>query len=236
MVARGELPERRTDLPVRQSAPAREVDRRPRQAASARALGHVAGPESDLRSHEPPDQEARSRRDLHGGPGTRRPRDHRQCLAGGQLHRVLSGGHPGRSRDAAAVPAVLDARRRAKPRQRADARFDPRRRRTGLRPRPRLRRGDGQPGPRRRSGRRRWRIRDGAARRKLEERRLHQPGPRWRRPADPAPERLQDLRPDGMGPARRRRSSEVLRGSGIRTLLRRRRRSGGRPPGLRCGA
>ena len=57
---------------------------------------------------------------------------------------------------AAALPPVLDARRRPQPRQRADARLDPRGRRARLRARPRLRRGLRQPGPdRRRGGRRR---------------------------------------------------------------------------------
>ena len=52
----------------------------------------------------------------------------------------------------------------------------------------------------RRRGRRRRRGGDRAARRLLEGHQLPQPGPRRRGAADPAPERLQDRRPDRAGP------------------------------------
>ena len=99
-----------------------------------------------------------------------------------------------------AVPPVLDARRRAEPRQRADAGVDSRGRRAGLRARPRLRRGLRQPGSDRRRGGGRRRGGDRAARRLVEGRQLPEPRPRRRRAPDPAPQRLQDRRADGAGP------------------------------------
>ena len=51
------------------------------QAAPARPLGHVAGPELDLRAPQPPDQRARRQRDLPRRAGPRRPGDGRQCLS-----------------------------------------------------------------------------------------------------------------------------------------------------------
>ncbi len=53
LVAGGQLPLRRPDLPARQSAPARAAGRRARQAAPARPLGHDARAQSDLGASQP---------------------------------------------------------------------------------------------------------------------------------------------------------------------------------------
>ena len=64
VLARGELPLGRADLPARQPAAARAAPRGARQAAPARPLGHDAGPEPHLRPPQPGDPRARPRRDL----------------------------------------------------------------------------------------------------------------------------------------------------------------------------
>ena len=64
VLARGELPVGRPDLPARQPAAPRAARRGARQAAPARPLGHDARPELHLRPPEPRDPGARPRRDL----------------------------------------------------------------------------------------------------------------------------------------------------------------------------
>ena len=93
----------------------------------------------------------------------------------------------------------------------ADAGLDPRGRRARLRARARVRRGVRQP----RSARRRaWsataRPRPAPLEGSWKGDQLPQPGARRRRAADPAPQRLQDRRPDGARPRERRRRSRAL--------------------------
>src|SRR5215469_3759777 len=57
LVARRELPVGGTDLPAGQPAADRAASAGARQAAAARALGHHAGAEPDLRASQPGDQE-----------------------------------------------------------------------------------------------------------------------------------------------------------------------------------
>ena len=80
----------RADLPARQPVAARATAGRARQAAAARALGHDAGAEPHLCAPEPADPSAGSERDLHRGPGPRRPRTGRERLPGGHVQRALS--------------------------------------------------------------------------------------------------------------------------------------------------
>ena len=63
---------------------------RARQAASARALGHDAGPELPLRAPESGHQAARPGHDLRHRPGTRRPGARRERLSRRDLQRGLS--------------------------------------------------------------------------------------------------------------------------------------------------
>ena len=56
LLAGRQLSVRRPDLPARQPAAAPAAGGRGRQAAAARSLGHHAGPQPDLRPHEPRDQ------------------------------------------------------------------------------------------------------------------------------------------------------------------------------------
>ncbi len=86
------------------------LDRRARQAAAARPLGHLAGPHLHLRASEPARARGRRGRDLPGRPGSRRARDRRQRLPRGHVLRDLPGHLEGRGRDAAPLPPVLDAR------------------------------------------------------------------------------------------------------------------------------
>ena len=191
----------------REPAAARAAAARAHQAAPARPLGHVARAEPDLRAPEPPDPRARRERDLPRRARARRAGDPGERLPRGHLLRDLPRGLAGRRRHAAALPAVLDARRRAEPRERADARLDPRGRRARLRARARLRRGLRQPRSASRRRRRRRRGRDRPARGLVEGHQLPQSGARRRGAADPAPERLQDRRPDRARARRRRRRS-----------------------------
>ena len=74
MVARGQLPVGRADLPARQPAPARAAPARARQAAPARPLGDDPRPELPLRAHEPGDPGARaSARSTSPAPATAAP-------------------------------------------------------------------------------------------------------------------------------------------------------------------
>ena len=86
LLARGELPLGRPDLPARQPAPARAAAARAHQAAAARPLRHDAGPQPDLRAPEPAIRAARSERDLHRRARPRRPRPRRERLPRRHLH------------------------------------------------------------------------------------------------------------------------------------------------------
>ena len=98
-----------------------------------------------------------------------------------------------------ALPPVLLPRRHPQPRGAGDAGLDPRGRRARLLPRPRVRRRLRQPRSAGLLRRRRRRSRDGPAGRELALQQVPRPGPRRRRAADPAPERLQDRQPHGAG-------------------------------------
>ena len=144
--------------------------------------------------------------DLRYRPRPRRSRTVGERLAGRHLQRGVPAGGARRHGHAAAVHPVLVPRRGTEPRGARDARFDQRGRRTRLLPRARLRRRAGQPEPGRRVRDRRRRSRDRAPRDGLALEQVPRPGRRRRRPADPAPERLQDRQPDGPRPHRRRRA------------------------------
>ena len=74
LLARGELPLGRADLPARQPAAARAAAPRARQAAAARPLGHHAGAELRLRAPQPRHpRSATSTRSTSPGPGTAGP-------------------------------------------------------------------------------------------------------------------------------------------------------------------
>ena len=163
-----------------------------------RLLGHWGtspGPEPRLRAPEPAHPARTTPTCIYlAGPGPRRPGGRRQRLPRGDLLRGL----PEVTRDAAgpaaAVPAVLDARRGPEPRERPDAGLDPRGRRARLRARPRLRRRVRQPRPALVARDRRRRGGDRPARGLVEGHQLPQPGARRRGAADPAPQRVQDRR------------------------------------------
>ena len=109
------------------------------------------------------DQEARSERDLHRGPGARRSGPGCQYLAGGHLQRVLSEHLARRRRHEAPVHAILVSRRNSEPRRAGNSGVDSRRRRTGLFPGARLRRSLRQSGPARLLRDRRRRSRNRSA-------------------------------------------------------------------------
>ena len=197
LLAGGQLPDGRPDLPAGQPAAARAADGRAHQAPPARPLGHVARPEPPLRPPQPGDPRHGQRRDLRGRSGPRRPGPRRQRLPRGHL----LGDLPATSRrddgglqhlfrqfsTPGGIPSHVSV---------TDAGLDPRGRRARLRAGPRLRRGLRQPRPHRGVRRRRRRGRDRPARGLVEGHPLPQPGPRRRRAPDPAPQRLQDRRAD----------------------------------------
>ena len=74
VLAGGQLPDRRPDLPPGQPAAARAAPARAHQAAAARPLGHVARAEPHLRAPQPADPRARRQRDLPGRARARRSR------------------------------------------------------------------------------------------------------------------------------------------------------------------
>ena len=162
LLARRQLSLGRPDLSLRKSDAARAAETGARQAAGGRALGHDAGAEFHLRPSQSSDQAARSRHDLYRRARARRPGPGRQHLSRRQLQRDLSRHQPGRSRDEAAVQAVLVPRRHFEPCRADDARLDPRGRRTRLFAQPRLRRRVRQSRVDRRLHRRRRRGRDRA--------------------------------------------------------------------------
>ena len=116
------------------------------------------------------------------------------------------------------------------PRRAGDARLDSRGRRTGLLAVARLRRGVRQSRSARRVRRRRRRSGDRSARHQLALEQVSQSGPRRRRAADPAFERVQDCRPDGAGANSARGTGGALPRLRLRALFRRGRRPDGHAP------
>ena len=152
VLGRGELPDGRADLPARQPAPARAAPTGAHQAAAARPLGHVAGPEPDLRPSEPTDQRARRERHLPDRPGPRRAGAWSPTrISRARIRRFIREVSRGPGGSAQPVSALLDAGRHPEPRQRADARLDPRGRRARLRAVARVRRRVRQSGSDRRA-------------------------------------------------------------------------------------
>ncbi len=233
MVAGGELPVRRADLPHGQPAAACAADARARQAATARPLGHDAWTELHLRASQPRDHGARPGHDVRDGARSRRTRPRGGGVAGGDLQRGVRRRPTGRGRDAPAVHPVLLSGRHPQPRRPGDARIDPRGRRARLLLGPRLRRGVRQPRPDRRCGGGRWRSRDRPARRELALDEVRRSPSRRRRSSDPAPQRLQDRQPDGARAHRSRRAGRVASRVRPHAPLRGGRRSGPDAPRFR---
>ena len=143
---------------------------------------------------------ARPEHDLHHRARARRAGPGGQHLSGRHLQRGLS--RTSRRTNAGMKRLFKQFSfpgRHSQPRRAGNARLDPRRRRTGLLAVARLRRGVRQSRPARRLRGRRRRGRDRPAGHQLALEQVPQPGPRRRRAADPAPERLQDRRPDRAG-------------------------------------
>ena len=111
VVAGGELPVGRPDLPARQPDAASPAAGRGRQAAPAGSLGHDARPQLHLRAHEPRHHPARPRRDLRVRARARRSGRRGRRLARRHLQRGLRRHLAGRARDEAAVQAVQLSRR-----------------------------------------------------------------------------------------------------------------------------
>ena len=212
LLAGGQLPLGRPDLPARQPAAAGSGCARSTSSPAARPLGHHPGAQLHLRPPEPGDPQLGPQRHLRHGARARRTRGGRQRLARGHLQRGLPAHHRGRGRAARALPPVLVPRRHPLPRGPRDPRLHPRGRRARLLALPRLRRRLRQPRPAGRLRRRRRRGGDRPAGHGLA---LEQvPGPRDRRggAADPAPERLQDRQPHGAGPHPRGGADLAARG------------------------
>ncbi len=167
----------------------------------------------------------------HGGPGVVA-----NVYLEGTYTRGLPAHRPRRGGTAAAVPPVLLPRRHPQPRRPGDARLDPRGRRArllaGPRPRGRLR----QPRPARLLRRRRRRGRDGSARDELALEQVPRPRPRWRRAADPAPERLQDREPHRARADPGAGAALAARGLRLRAAVRGGRSAGARAPAAGGGA
>ena len=168
VVAGGELPVGRPDLPARQPAAARAAAGRARQAAAARSLGHDPRPQLHLRAPEPRDhRSATSTSSTSSGPGHGGPAPWPAPGSTAPTARST----PTSRRTSAGMQRLFRQfslpRRHPQPRRARDARLDPRGRRARLRASPRLRRRLRQPRPGRRVRRRRRRGRDGAARDQL---------------------------------------------------------------------
>ena len=139
-----------------------------REAAAARPLGHDARPQLHLRPHEPGHPELGPRRDLRDRARARRPRDRRQRVPRGDLHRGLPEHHPGHrgacgsssgsSRFPGGIPSHVAPETPGSIHEGGEL---------GLRALARLRRRVRQPGPGRLLRRRRRRGRDRAARDEL---------------------------------------------------------------------
>ena len=93
LLAGRQLSDGRADLPARQSAAARAVAAGACQAAAARPLGNVAGPELHLCASQPGDPAAGCRHDLRLRAGPWRSGDGRQHLSRRHLQRAQSGHH-----------------------------------------------------------------------------------------------------------------------------------------------
>ena len=195
MVASGELPLCRPDLPARQPAPARAVASRSHQAAAVGALGHDARPQLHLCAHQPRDHRARPQRRVCDRAWPRCSGHPRQHLSRGHVLRGLPAHHAGRGRDEEVLPAVLVSRRHPQPRRARDARLHPRGRRAGVLAEPRVRRRLRQPRADGLLRGRRRRGRDGSAGGELAREQVHQPRTRRLRRARPSPQRLQDRQP-----------------------------------------
>ena len=96
VLAGGELPDGRPDLPARQRAAPRAAAPGAHQAPAAGPLGHVAGPEPALRPPQPAHPRARRQRHLRRRARPRRPGDAGQRLPRGHLLGGLPRHHPGR--------------------------------------------------------------------------------------------------------------------------------------------
>ena len=233
LLARGELPLGRADLPARQPAAPRAAALRAREAAPARAFRDDARPEPDLGAPEPRDPRPAAARDLRHRAGARRAGDRRERVPRGHVLRALPERRPGRGRAARALPPVLVPGWDSEPRRARDARLDPRGRRAGVRARARIRCRLRQPRPARLLRSRRRRGRDRAAGDELALEQVPERGDGRRRSPRPAPERLQDREPDRA----RAHPGAGARGAdgGLRPPAgaRLRRRPRGRPPGTR---
>ena len=216
LVGGGQLPHGRPDLPAGQ--PAAATSRCGPEHIKPRLLGHWGtSPGLNLvYAHlNSLIRETGQEVLFVAGPGPRRAGGRRQRLSRGHLLGRLPGGLARRGGPAAAGAPVLDPGRDPEPRQRPDPGLDPRGRRARLLARPRLRRRVRQPRPARRLRDRRRRGRDGTAGGLVEGHALSQPRPRRRGAADPAPERAQDLGPDGARPGdATRRSPACCAGHG----------------------
>ena len=173
-----------------------------------RLLGHLGGTSPGLAFIYAHLNRVIKKRDLNAlyvtGPGHGAP----AIIAGTyleQLHRGLP--HHPRRGGCASCSGSSRSRAVPKPRGPRGAGLDPRRRRAGLLAAARLRRRVRQPRPAGglRGGRRRGGDRPAGVELALEQ--VPQPGPRRRRAADPAPERLQDRQPDRPVPHPARRAA-----------------------------
>ena len=200
LLARRQLSFGRPDLPLRQPAAQEAARKRAHQAAAARPLGHHAGAELHLRSPEPADQEARPRHDLHHRARAWRARPGRERFPRRHLQRSLSERLRGRVGHEAPLHPVLVSGRDSQPRGARDAGLDPRGRRARLRALARVWRRVRQPRSDRRLRGRRRRGGDRGPGDQLALEQVPEPGDRRRRPADPAPQRLQDRQSHRAGP------------------------------------
>ena len=138
---------------------------------------------------------ARSRRHLpRRARATAAPRCSRTSISRAPTPRSIPSVTEDERGHGAAVPPVLDARRRTESRRSDDAGLDPRGWRARLRAHPRVRRGVRQPRSHRGRGGRRRRSRDRAARGLVEGHQVPQRRTRRRGAAGASPQRLQDRR------------------------------------------
>ena len=236
LLARRELSRRRPDLSLRQSAAEAAPDARGCEAHAPGALGHDPRAELHLRSPESRDQEVRPRHDLRVRPRTRRPGRRGQHVSRGHVQRDLSRHQPGRGGAAKAVSPVLVSRRYPEPRLAGVPGLDPRGWRAGLFAQSFVRGGLRQSRPDRCLRRRRRRGGDRSARHRMALEQVPRSGHRRRRAADPAPQRLQDLEPDGPRPHHPGGAGGVPPGMRVDTHFRRGPRARADAPGDGCCA
>ena len=227
LLAGVQLPVGRDDLPPGQPAAEGAAAGRARQAPAARPLGVEPCALLRVGAPQPDDPRARPRHDLRGGPGARRAGCARPGVSRGNLLRDLPRQERGRGGLGEVLQAVLLPRAHRQPRDAGDAGLDPRGRRARVQPLALLRDGARQPGPDRRVRGGRRRGRDRAARDGLALEQVPEPRPRRRGPADPEPERLQDLQPDHPRPRQPRGAGGAVRRLRLHAVLRRGQRSGG---------